>query len=64
MPIFDNIKAVFFLAKMVEQNPNIQLTFDEYQKYLKIWEDLDSDTQELYIIYSSSLENPISPRSS
>jgi hypothetical protein len=56
MPVFDNLKAVFFLAKMLEQNPNVQLTFDQYQKYLNIWEQLDDDTKELYMIYADGLE--------
>ena len=56
MPVFDNIKCVFFLAKMLEQNHNVQLTFDEYQKYLNIWNQLDDTTRELYTIYAS-LEN-------
>ena len=57
MPVFDNIRGVFFLAKMLEQNPNIQLTFDEYQKYLNIWNNsLDDATREMYTIYSSCLE--------
>lgn len=53
MPIFDNIKGVFFLAKILEQDPDVQLTFDSYMKYLSLWNDLDDTTKELYTIYSS-----------
>ena len=60
MPVFENIRGVFFLAKMLEQNPNIQLTFDEYQKYLNIWNNsLDDATRELYTIYSSLEKNSL-----
>jgi hypothetical protein len=56
MTVFDNIKCVFFLAKLAEQNPKIQLTFDKYLKYLTVWNSLDDATKELYTIYSE-LEN-------
>lgn len=63
MPVFDNLKCVFFLAKMLEQKQDVQITFEEYKKYLNVWNQLDETTQELYTIYAN-LETPISHRSS
>jgi hypothetical protein len=57
MPVFDNLKCVFFIAKMLEQNINVQLTFDEYRKYLNVWNQLDDTTRELYTIYAN-METP------
>jgi hypothetical protein len=63
MASFDHLKCVFFLAKMLEQKQDVQITFEEYNKYLNVWNQLDETTQERYTIYAN-LENPISHRSS
>ena len=54
MPVFDNLKNIFWLAKFVTADPDIQLTYDEYIKYLNVWNQLDDDTQELYTRYAKN----------
>ena len=44
---FDNLPGVFYLAKLHQCQDKVLLTYDEYIRYLAIWNELNEKDQKM-----------------
>ena len=42
---FDDLPGVFYLAKLHRNSAQVSLTYEEYQRYLRVWEEMTPNEQ-------------------